>query len=154
MFKKSKTLFTIVVMLAATALAAGCGSTEKQAAKPPATQQSAAGHEGHSMTMPKEDPMPTMKDIDKALQDVVKQVKAGQMMDAQKSAAQLTSTVEKVMPHMMDAELKEKLLKTATDIKGSVNSGKTDPGAIEEKAGAMQTIMKQTTTHLQSMSHS
>ena len=98
--------------------------------------------------------MPTMKDMDKALQDVVKQVKAGQMMDAQKSAAQLTSTVEKVMPHMMDAELKEKLLKTATDIKGSVNSGKTDPGAIEEKAGAMQTIMKQTTTHLQSMSHS
>ena len=154
MFKKTTTLFTIVVMLAATtALAAGCGSTEKQAAKPAATQQSAAGHEGHSMTMPKEDPMPTMKDMDKALQDVVKQVKAGQMMDAQKSAAQLTSTVEKVMPHMMDAELKEKLLKTATDIKGSVNSGKTDPGAIEEKAGAMQTIMKQTTTHLQSMSH-
>lgn len=152
--RKGKVLLVGLAIAGLTILAAGCGSTEKQAAKPPATQQSAAGHEGHSMTMPKEDPMPTMKDIDKALQDVVKQVKAGQMMDAQKSAAQLTSTVEKVMPHMMDAELKEKLLKTATDIKGSVNSGKTDPGAIEEKAGAMQTIMKQTTTHLQSMSHS
>ena len=146
--RKGKVLLVGLAIAGLTILAAGCGSTEKQAAKPPATQQSAAGHEGHSMTMPKEDPMPTMKDMDKALQDVVKQVKAGQMMDAQKSAAQLTSTVEKVMPHMMDAELKEKLLKTATDIKGSVNSGKTDPGAIEEKAGAMQTIMKQTTTHL------
>ena len=151
--RKGKILLVGLAIAGLTILAAGCGSTEKQAAKPPAAQQSAAGHEGHSMTMPKEDPMPTMKDMDKALQDVVKQVKAGQMMDAQKSAAQLTSTVEKVMPHMMDAELKEKLLKTATDIKGSVNSGKTDPGAIEEKAGAMQTIMKQTTTHLQSMSH-
>ena len=151
--RKGKVLLVGLAIAGLTILAAGCGSTEKQAAKPPATQQSAAGHEGHSMTMPKEDPMPTMKDMDKALQDVVKQVKAGQMMDAQKSAAQLTSTVEKVMPHMMDTELKEKLLKTATDIKGSVNSGKTDPGAIEEKAGAMQTIMKQTTTHLQSMSH-
>ena len=151
--RKGKVLLVGLAIAGLTILAAGCGSTEKQAAKPPATQQSAAGHEGHSMTMPKDDPMPTMKDMDKALQDVVKQVKAGQMMDAQKSAAQLTSTVEKVMPHMMDAELKEKLLKTATDIKGSVNSGKTDPGAIEEKAGAMQTIMKQTTTHLQSMSH-
>ena len=151
--RKGKVLLVGLAIAGLTILAAGCGSTEKQAAKPPATQQSEAGHEGHSMTMPKEDPMPTMKDMDKALQDVVKQVKAGQMMDAQKSAAQLTSTVEKVMPHMMDAELKEKLLKTATDIKGSVNSGKTDPGAIEEKAGAMQTIMKQTTTHLQSMSH-
>ena len=152
--RKGKVLLVGLAIAGLTILAAGCGSTEKQAAKPPATQQSAAGHEGHSMTMPKEDPMPTMKDMDKALQDVVKQVKAGQIMDAQKSAAQLTSTVEKVMPHMMDAELKEKLLKTATDIKGSVNSGKTDPGAIEEKAAAMQTIMKQTTTHLQSMSHS
>ena len=152
--RKGKVLLVGLAIAGLTILRAGCGSIEKQAANPPATQQSATGHEGHSTTMPKEDPMPTMKDMDKALQDVVKQVKAGQMMDAQKSAAQLTSTVEKVMPHMMDAELKEKLLKTATDIKGSVNSGKTDPGAIEEKAGAMQTIMKQTTTHLQSMSHS
>ena len=154
MFKKSKIMLAGLAIAGLTILTAGCGSTEKQATKPPAAQQSATGHEGHSMTMPKEDPMPMMKDMDKALQDVVKQVKAGQVMDAQKSAAQLTSSVEKVMPHMMEAGLKEKLLKTAIDIKGSVNSGKTDPEAIEEKASAIQTIMKQTTTHLQSMSHS
>ena len=154
MFKKSKIMLAGLAIAGLTILTAGCGSTEQQATKPPAAQQSATGHEGHSMTMPKEDPMPMMKDMDKALQDVVKQVKAGQVMDAQKSAAQLTSSVEKVMPHMMEAGLKEKLLKTAIDIKGSVNSGKTDPEAIEEKAAAMQTIMKQTTTHLQSMSHS
>ncbi|MHC1717526.1 MAG: hypothetical protein AB9883_02550 [Acidaminococcaceae bacterium] len=154
MFKKSKIMLAGLAIAGLTILTAGCGSTEKQATKPPAAQQSATGHEGHSMTMPKEDPMPTMKDMDKALQDVVKQVKGGQMLDAQKSAAQLATTVEKVMPHMMDTGLKANLRKAANDIKGSVNSGKTEPGAIEEKAAAMQTIMKQTTTHLQSMSHS
>ena len=97
--------------------------------------------------------MPMMKDMDKALQDVVKQVKAGQTMDAQKSASQLVGITDKVMPHMMDAGLKENLRKAATDIKEVVNSGKADPSAIEDKVKAMQEIMKQTTTHLQSMSH-
>lgn len=98
--------------------------------------------------------MPMMKDMDKALQDVVKQMKAGQTLDAQKSAAQLAGTVEKVLPHMMDAGLKDNLRKAAADIKGSVNSGKADPAAIEAQASAMQALMKQVTTHLQSMSHS
>ena len=152
--KKSKVLLTILAMVALSALAAGCGSTEKQApAQAPASQQQASGHEGHSTAMPKEDPMPMMKDMDKALQDVVKQVKAGQTMDAQKSASQLVGITDKVMPHMMDAGLKENLRKAATDIKEVVNSGKADPSAIEDKVKAMQEIMKQTTTHLQSMSH-
>jgi hypothetical protein len=144
-------IFTITVVMS---LLAGCGSSEKPAAQAPATQeQAASGHQGHSAAMPKEDPMPMMKDMDKNLQDLVKQVKAGQTMDAQKSAAQLVSTTDKVMPHMMDAGLKDKLRQAAVEIKDSVNSGKADPSAIEGKVKAMQEIMKQTSTHLQSMSH-
>ncbi len=154
MLKRSKSLFALVAIAGLAILAAGCGSAEKPAAKPPAAQQAAGGHAGHSASMPKEDPMPMMKDMDKALQDVVKQMKAGQTLDAQKSAAQLAGTVEKVLPHMMDAGLKDNLRKAAADIKGSVNSGKADPAAIEAQASAMQALMKQVTTHLQSMSHS
>ncbi|SDD71259.1 hypothetical protein [Sporomusa acidovorans] len=157
--KKYKALIGSLTIALAMTLVAGCGSNDKPAAtqQTPAAQQPAAqqhsGHDMSNMKMPKEDPMPMMKDMDKALQDMVKQVKAGQTMDAQKSAAQLVSTTDKIMPHMMDDGLKNTLRKAAVDIKDSVNSGKTDPSALEGKVKAMQEIMKQTTTHLQSMSH-
>lgn len=151
--KKSKILFGIVAIVAVLSLAAGCGSTDKSAATQQSDAQQSSGHDMSNMKMPKEDPMPIMKDMDKALQDVVKQVKAGQTMDAQKSAAQVVSTVDKVLPHMMDDSLKDNLRKAATDIKSTVNSGKTDPSALDGKVKAMQDIMKQTTSHLQSMSH-
>ena len=153
--KKSKLLTGILVLAVAASLAAGCGSSEKPAAQtqPQASQAQPSGHAGHSATMPKEDPMPMMKDMDKNLQDVVKQVKAGQTMNAQKSASQLVSTTDKVMPHMMDDGLKDKLRKAAVGIKDSVNSGKADPSSLESQAKAMQEIMKLTATHLQSMTH-
>ncbi len=151
--KKSKVLFAMLTIIAVVSLVAGCGSSEKATQPTTASQEQAAGHEGHSAAMPKEDPMPMMKDLDKSLQDVVKQAKAGQTMDAQKSTAQLVSTVEKIVPHMMDANLKDSLRKAAGDIKNTVNAGKMDPGAIEGKVKAMQEIMKSTTSHLQTMQH-
>ena len=153
MMKKIKVLVGVLATVAAMALVAGCGSSEKPAAQAPASQEQAAGHQGHSMAMPKEDPMPMMKELDKTLQDAVKQVKAGQTMDAQKSASQLVSITDKVLPHMMDAGLKDNLRKAAVEIKDSVNTGKADPNALESKANAMREVMKQTSTHLQSMSH-
>jgi hypothetical protein len=84
---------------------------------------------------------------------VLKQVKAGQTMDAQKSAAQLVSTTDKVLPHMMDTGLKDKLRTSAVELKDSVNSGKIDPSALENKVKALQELLKQTTAHLQTMSH-
>jgi len=152
--KKSKVLFGILAIIAVISLVAGCGSSDKPKGQPPAAnQEQAAGHQGHSAAMPKEDPMPMMKDLDKSLQDVVKQAKAGQTMDAQKSAVQLVSTVEKIVPHMMDANLKDNLRKAAGDIKNTVNSGKMDPSTIEGKVKTMQEIMKSTTSHLQTMQH-
>ncbi len=151
--KKSKVVFGLSVITVAVFLVTGCGASQKAAVPPPASQEQAAGHQGHSASMPKEDPMPMMKDLDKNLQDVVKQVQAGQIMAAQKSAAQLVSVTDKVMPHMMDASLKDKLRTAALDIKDKVNAGKVDPAVIEDQAKAMQGLLQQTTAHLQTMSH-
>lgn len=151
--KKNKIIIGILAVTVATSVLAGCSSSGNQPTQQPAAQQQASGHAGHSSTMPKEDPIPMMKDMDKDLQDIVKQVKSGKTMDAQKSAGHMVGVVDKVMPHMMDNELKDKLRKAAADIKDSVNSGKADPVTLEGKVKVMQDILKETTTHLQSMSH-
>lgn len=159
--KKSKVILGILALTLILVLIAGCGSSEKPAANQPAaghdmknmTETQAASHDMHSMQMPKEDPMPMMKDMDQQLKDLMKQVKSGQTMEAQKTAGQITGLTDKVIPHMMDAGLKDRLQKSAADIKDTVNAGKMDPGAMESKVSAMQEIMKQTTAHLQTMSH-
>lgn len=152
--KKSKVLFGLLAIIAVVSLVAGCGSSEKAPAQAPAaSQEQASGHQGHSASMPKEDPMPMMKDMDQQLQDLMKQVKAGQTMEAQKTAGQLASITEKMIPHMMDNGLKDSLRKAAGDIKNTVNSGKIDPSAMESKVKTMQDVMKQTTSHLQTMQH-
>lgn len=150
---KSKVVLGILAMTMVLAVVSGCGSSDKPAAQPPASQQQASGHAGHGAAMPKEDPMPMMKDMDKDLQDIMKQVKAGQTMEVQKTTDHLMSMANKVMPHMMDNGLKDNLRKAAADIKDIVNSGKMDPGVMEGKVKAMQEIMKQTTSHLQTMTH-
>jgi len=152
--KKGKVVVGILSMTVVLALVTGCSSSEKQAtpAAQPASQQ-ASGHEGMNMSMPKEDPMPIMKTMDQQLQDLMKQVKAGQTMEAQKTAGLLASTTEKIMPHMMDDGLKNSLRSAAGDIKTTVNSGKIDPSAMDSKVKAMQEIMTKTTAHLQTMPH-
>jgi uncharacterized protein YceK len=154
--KKSKVMVGILSIMVAVALVTGCGSSEKQAAPQQSTSQQASsdGMDMAGMSMPKGDPMPMMKDMDQQLQNLMKQVKAGQTMEAQKTAAQLASTTEKIMPHMMDNSLKEKLRSAAGDIKNTVNAGKIDPSDMEGKVKVMQEIMKQTTTDLQTMKHS
>jgi uncharacterized protein (UPF0147 family) len=150
---KSRVVLGILAMTVVLAVVTGCGSNDKPAAQQPASQQQAASHGGHSATMPKEDPMPMMKDMDKDLRDMMKQVKAGQTMEVQKTTDHLVNMTNKVMPHMMDNGLKENLRKAAADIKDIVNSGKMDPGVMEGKVKTMQEVMKQTTSHLQTMSH-
>ena len=151
--KKGKVLLGMLALALVLVLVAGCGSAGKPAAPQPPAAQPAAGHDMSSMNMPKDDPMPMMKDMDQQLQDLMKQVKAGQTMDAQKTAGLMTGDVDKVMPHMMDNGLKDKLRQAATDIKDTVNAGEMDPGAMDGKVKAMQEIMKQTTVHLQTVKH-
>lgn len=158
--KKSKVVSGILALTLIVVLVAGCGSTEKPAApvanqdmqNMPASSQG-EGHDMKNMQMPREDPMPMMKDMDQQIQNLMKQVKSGQTMEAQKTAGQVVGLVDKVMPHMMDNGLKERLHQSAADIKDTVNAGKMDTGVMESKAKDMQEIMKQTTSHLQTMQH-
>ncbi len=152
--KKNKVVVSILGLILVMGLVAGCGSAEKPAATPPPqAAQQAGGHDSHSMQMPKDDPMPMMKDMEEQTKNLMKQVKAGQTMDAQKTAGQIMNLTDKVMPHMMDNGLKDRLKQSAADIKNTVNSGKMDPGAMESKVNTMQEVMKQTASHLQTMTH-
>ena len=151
--KKNQIVLGMLALTLVVLLVAGCGSAAKPAANQPAPASQATGHDAHSKQMPKEDPMPMMKDMDQKLQNLMKQVKSGQTMDAQKTASEIMSTTDKVMLHMMDNRLKDSLHHSAADIKETVNAGKMDPGAMETKVKNMQEIMKQTTAHLQTMTH-
>lgn len=152
--KKNKIILGILALTLVMVLVAGCASKDKPAANQPAAgEQQAVGHDMKNMQMPKDDPMPMMKDMDQQMKDLMKQVKSGQTMEAQKTAGQIMGLTDKVMPHMMDNGLKDSLHHSAADIKDTVNAGKMDPSIMEGKVKAMQEIMKQTTSHLQTMKH-
>jgi hypothetical protein len=72
-------------------------------------------------------------------------------MDAQKTVAQLTSSAEKILPHITDADLKEKLRGAANEIKDSVNSGQVDIFELEDKTQVLNEIMNQVADLLQKM---
>ena len=144
--KKTKLVVLSLTLILSLALAAGCGSSDN---KP---QQQAQAPQAQ-MSMPSGDPMPMMKDMDKNLQDMVKQVKAGQMMDAQKSAAQIASLADKVMPHMTDNALREQMKKAAYDLRDTMNGAKVDQTVVEGKMKTMQDVMAMSMRNLQSGAH-
>ncbi|MDR7868861.1 MAG: hypothetical protein RIN56_18865 [Sporomusaceae bacterium] len=143
--KKSKLIIISLALILSLVVVAGCGGAgdSKPQQQAPKAQSS----------MPTGDPMPMMKDMDASMQDMLKQVKAGQMMEAQKSAAQMAGMADKVMPHMTDSALKEQMKKAAYDLRDTMNGGKADQTVIEEKMKAMQDIMKRTVNNLQSQKH-
>jgi hypothetical protein len=106
---------------------------------------------GHDASMPNEDPLVFIKDIDKAAQEVVSQVKAGRTMDAQKSVSQLTGGVEKVLPHVTDSALKGELSGAANEIKNSVGSGRPDVFDLEDQVQVLRDIMKRVAVQLRNM---
>lgn len=142
--KKSKLIVISLTLILALAVVAGCGSNDgKPQPAAPKAQSS----------MPSGDPMPMMKDMDASMQDMIKQVKAGQLMEAQKAAAQMAGMADKVMPHMTDSALKEQMQKAAYDLRDTMNGGKADQTVIEAKMQVMQDIMKRSLNHLQSQKH-
>ena len=142
--KKVKLIVLSLALILTLAFVAGCGGGDgKPQQQAPQAQTS----------MPSGDPMPMMKDMDKNMQDMLRQVKAGQMMEAQKSAAQVAGLADKVMPHMTDGNLKGQMQKAAYDLRDTMNSGKVDQTVIEGKMQAMQDIMKRSVNHLQSQKH-
>ena len=149
--KRSTLTVLALLLILSLAVVAGCGSSDgksQQAAQPQKTQDA---HSGHSM--PSGDPMPMMKDMDKNLQDMMKQVKAGQMMDAQKSAGQIAALADKVMPHMNDAASKASMQKATSELRDSVSGAKVDQTVVEAKMKAMQDAMAQSMKNLQAGAH-
>ncbi len=150
--KKSTVTVLALALIFSLALVAGCGAgdgePQTQTQQP---QKAPDGHAGHAM--PSGDPMPLMKDMDKSLRDMARQVKAGQTMDAQKSAGQIASLADKVLPHMNDAAAKAGLQKAAGDLRDSVGGAKVDQTVVEARLKAMQDAMAQATKNLQTGSH-
>lgn len=142
--KKLKLAVLALTLILAVVVVAGCGSSDsKPQAQAPQAQ----------MAMPSGDPMPMMKDMDKYLQDMMRQVKAGQMMDAQKSAGQIASLADKVMLHMTDNAMRDQMKKAAYDLRDAVNGAKVDQTVVEGRMQMMQDIMKRSVNHLQSQKH-
>lgn len=142
--KKTSIIVLSLALILALALVAGCGSSDNKAQQPaPAAQ----------MSMPMGDPMPMMKDMDKQLQDLMKQVKAGQTMDAQKTVGQFASNCDQVTPHISDNSLQDKMHMASADLKGYINSGKIDQTIVDGKVKAMQDLMKQANVNLQNGMH-
>jgi hypothetical protein len=142
--KSAKLTVLALALILALVFVAGCGGSD---AKPQAQAPQA------QMSMPSGDPMPMIKDMDKNLQDMMRQVKAGQMMDAQKSAGQIASIADKVMPHMTDNAMRDQMKKAAYDLRDAVNGAKVDHTAVESRMQTMQDIMKRSVDHLQSQKH-
>lgn len=144
--KNAKLVVVLLMLILALVLVAGCGSSDsKPQAQQPAPQA--------QMSMPTGDPMPMMKDMDKMMQDMMKQVKAGQTMEAQKSASQIASLADKVAPHMTDNATREQMKKAAYDLRDTMNSGKMDQTVIEGKMKTMQDAMAMAMKNLQSGAH-
>jgi hypothetical protein len=144
--RKTKLMVLSLTLILALALVAGCGGSDS---KP---QQQAQAPQAQ-MSMPTGDPMPMMKDMDKNLQEMMKQVKAGQMMDAQKSAGQIASLADKVMPHMTDNAMREQMKKAAYDLRDTMNGAKVDQTVVEGKMKTMQDVMAMSMRNLQSGAH-
>ncbi len=152
--KKTRLLLGTVALILALALAAGCGSNNSKAQQPQPQQQSHDQMDmSGSMNMPKGNPTPVLKDLDKNLQDMTRQIKAGQTMDAQKSAAQIAGLADKLLPHMMDTALKDRFRQAAYDLRDTMNNGKADQTVVEGKLKTLQALLAPVTKDLQSMTH-
>ncbi len=142
---KIKMIVLGLALILTLALAAGCGGAGD--AKP---QQQAPQAQ---TSMPAGDPMPMMKDMDAGMQEMIKHIKAGKMMEAQAAAAQVAGMADKVAPHMTDNALREQLKTAAHDLRDTMTDGKADQAVIEAKMQAMQEIMKRSLSHLQAQKH-
>jgi hypothetical protein len=134
---KITTTQKLTVILFAALFALGAGQT--------ATAQS------HGEGMTKEDPIPFTRDIEKAADDILGQLKTGKTMDARNSVSRLTTATDKLTPHITDAALKKRLTGMVNDIK-TIAAAKS-PGLLdlEDKVEVLRTITAEARQKLQGM---
>jgi hypothetical protein len=106
---------------------------------------------GHDPSMAREDPNVFIRDIERAFQDILNQIKAGRTMDARNSLTRLTTATDKLLTHVTDAALKKILGDTVNGIKADVNSGSPDPFDLEDKGAILDDTLKQITEILKGM---
>lgn len=142
--KKSRIILLSTILILALAMVAGCGGGTGKA-QPQVGQAQPA--------MPAGDPLTMMKDMGKEAQELDRYIEAGQMMDARKAALQITGLADKVMPHMTDPALKDRMKTAAYDLRDAVNAVKTDQTVVVAKLKTMQEVMQQAMGNLQATLH-
>jgi hypothetical protein len=101
--------------------------------------------------MTKEDPVPFTRDIEKAAEDILGQLKTGKTMDARNSVSRLGAAIGKLTPHITDAALKKRLTDTINEIKTIANARSPDLFDLEDKVEVLRTITTETREKLQGM---
>lgn len=151
--KNIKIVLSGMALLLTVSLVAGCGSDNKTTAQPDkqTVSKTETSHEQHNM--PAEDPKPILADMEKQLADVIAKQKSGQTSETQKIAAQLVQTVEKLEPHIMDAELKKKTKQSVLAIKEAVHAAKVDQAAVDAKINEFQDLLPKIKSDLNNPNH-
>ena len=115
------------------------------------TGSGSASGGGHGAGMSKEDPVPFTRDIEKAADDILSQLKTGKKMDARNSVNRLGTATDKLMPHITDAALKKRLSDTVNEIKTIAAARSPALLDLEDKVEALRPILEETRKKLQGM---
>ena len=107
--------------------------------------------QSHGAGMTKEDPIPFTRDIEKAADDILSQLKTGKTMDARNSVNRLTTATDKLTPHITDAALKKRLSDTVNDIKTIATARSPGILDLEDKVEVLRPILEETREKLQGM---
>ena len=106
---------------------------------------------GHGAGMSREDPVPFTRDIEKAADDILIQLKTGRTMDARNSVSRLTTATDKLTPHITDAALKRRLTGTVNEIKTLATARSPDLLNLEDKVEVLRPILEEVREKLQGM---
>jgi hypothetical protein len=106
---------------------------------------------GHNGSMTNEDPVPFTRDMERAAADILTQVKAGRAMDARNSVSRLSAAIDKLVPHITDTGLKDRLTTAVNDIKTIASARSPDLFDLEDKVDALQIVTEEARKALQNM---
>jgi hypothetical protein len=118
---------------------------------PTAAAQSGGSMGGHGQGMANEDPIPFTRDIERAAAGILSQLKAGRTMDARSSVSRLSAATDKLIPHITDAGLKDRLIAAVNDIKTIAGAKNPDLLDLEDKVDALQPLIEEAREKLQGM---
>lgn len=146
--KNKKLIMLSLAALLIMSLVAGCGSNEKQANKAaaPATAKSAS-------SMPNEDPMPIVQDLERKMKDTGAMAKEGKWAEAKLIAAEALKTNDRLTVHVTDARLKDSLKKSVSEVNAAVTASPVDQKAAETKVLAALELIKQASVQMQGHQH-